>query len=59
MVLVQINELFQIQPLLAQQSEYVVQILLDLFLTLNAMLELVPTALLVVTYLQSTALLGE
>ena len=59
MALVQLNELFQIQPLLAQQSEYVVQILLDLFLTLNAMLELVPTALLVVTYLQSTALLGE
>jgi hypothetical protein len=57
--LVQLYELFQIQPLLAQQSEYVVQILLDLFLTLNAMLELVPTALLVVTYLQSTALLGE
>ena len=47
MALVQLNELFQIQPLLAQQSEYVVQILLDLFLTLNAMLELVPTALLV------------
>jgi len=57
--LVQLNELFQIQPLLAQYSEDVVQILLDLFLTLNAMLELIPTTLLVVTYLQATALLGE
>ena len=59
MALVQLNELFQIQPLLAHFSKDVVQILLDLFLTLNAMLELVPTALLVVTYLQSTALLCE
>lgn len=59
MALVQLNELFQIQPLLAQYSEDVVQILLDLFLTLNAMLELIPTTLLVVTYLQATALLGE
>jgi hypothetical protein len=57
--LVQLNELFQIQPLLAQYSEDVVQILLDLFLTLNAMLELIPTTLLVVTYLQATALLCE
>lgn len=59
MALVQLNELFQIQPLLAQYSEDVVQILLDLFLTLNAMLELIPTTLLVVTYLQATALLCE
>ena len=42
MALVQLYELFQIQPLLTHYSEDVIQILLDLFLTLYAMLELIP-----------------
>lgn len=60
MILVQLNELVQIQRALGTElREYLIDILLDLPLALNAMLELVPIEDYTQRFIHSTAIFSE